>query len=132
MKRGIILIVGALALLGTVGGGAVYAQDISIVDVPFKFTVHNKVMMPGKYEIKVTDAAVISVMPEKGQALFVPTITRLAQHETPLTNAMLVFDKVGDQYTLSEVWMPSEDGYLVTDTKQPHQHHLLKGKKKTS
>jgi hypothetical protein len=132
MKRGVLLIVAAMALLGTVGGGAVYAQDISIVNIPFKFTVNHKVMMPGKYEITVTDAAVISVMPERGQAVFVPAITRLAQHEKPITDAMVVFDKLEDQYILSELWLPGEDGFLVTDTKQPHQHHMLKGKKKTS
>ena len=131
MKRGAFLIVAAMVLLGTVGGGAVYAQDVSIVNIPFQFTANNKTMMPGKYEITVTDQTVISLTPEKGPAVFVPTITRLAQRAKPITEAEVVFDKLGDQYRLSELWVPSEDGYLVTDTKQPHQHHVIKGKKKT-
>ncbi len=132
MKRGVLLVVAALVLLGTVGGGAVYAQDVSIVNIPFQFTVNHKVMMPGRYDVTVTDATVISLTPEKGQAVFVPTITRLAQHDKPMADAEFVFDIVGGQHYLSEVWLPTEDGYLVTDTKQPHQHHIVKGKKKTS
>lgn len=132
MKRVLLLIVGAMVLVGTMGGGVVSAQDVAIVNVPFQFTANHKVMMPGKYEITVTDATVISVTPQKGAATFVPTITRLARRGQPMTETEIVFDKVGDQYTLSEVWLPTEDGYLVNDLKQPHQHHVLKGTKKTS
>jgi hypothetical protein len=132
MKRALLLIVAAMVLVGTMGGGMASAQDVAIVNIPFQFTANHKVMMPGKYEITVTDNTVISVTPQKGAALFVPTITRLAQHGKPMTEAEIVFDKMGEQYTLSEVWLPTEDGFLVNDLKQPHQHHVLKGTKKTS
>jgi len=130
MKRAVLLIVAAVALVGTVGGGALYAQDVSIVTIPFQFTANNKVMAPGKYEITVTDPTTITLTPVKGPAVFVPTITRLAQHAKPITEAEVVFDKVGDQYRLSELWVPSEDGFLIADTKQAHQHHIVKGTKK--
>ncbi len=129
MKRGVLFVIAALVLLGTIGGGAVYAQEVSIVNIPFQFTVNNKVMQPGKYEVTVTDATVISVTPEKGQAVFVPSITRLAQQK-PGTESVLIVDKLENKYILSEFWLPGEDGYLVTDTKQPHQHHMIKGTKK--
>jgi len=130
MKRGVLVIVAAIVLMGTVGSGAVYAQDVSIVNIPFQFTANNKVMAPGKYEITITDPTVISLTPVKGPAEFVPTITRLAQRAKPITDAEVVFDKLGDQYRLSELWVPGEDGFLIADTKQPHQHHVIKGAKK--
>lgn len=130
MKRGLLLLIVAVALLGTIGGGAAYAQQISIVNIPFTFVANNKEMAPGTYEITVSDQAVLSLTPTKGQQVFVPTITRLALHQQ-IKDPTVVFDKMGEKYVLSELWVPDEDGYLVTDTKEPHQHHVLKGKKKT-
>ena len=129
MKRVLLFVVVGIAVLATLGGAVAYAQDTSIVNIPFKFTVNKQTMMPGKYEVRVQDATVIAVVPEKGQPVLTPTITRLAQQQT-LRDATLVFDRVGDAYYLSEVWMPTMDGYLITDTRQAHQHHVIKGTKK--
>lgn len=130
MKRGVFVLVLALALVAVVGGSVAVAQDVTIVNVPFKFTVANKVMNPGKYEVRVNeDRTMIMVTPEKGNAVMVPAITRLGMQQQ-LTDAKLIFDRVGDLYTLSEVWLPAEDGYLVHDTKQAHQHHIVPAEKK--
>ncbi len=133
MKRGVFVIAIALALLGCIGGGVAVAQDVTIVNVPIRFTVGQKVMEPGRYELRLNDdRSAIMLTPARGPAIFVPTITRLAALQ-PLVDARIVFDKVGDAYYLSEVWLPTEDGFLVKDTKQPHQHHIVNAeKKKTS
>jgi hypothetical protein len=124
MKRGVLLAV-TVALLVIVGGGAAYAQDVANVNVPFKFNVGKVVLNPGKYQVTVAaDESVITLTPEHGAAVATPTLTRLAQH-TVMADAKLVFDKVGEQYALSEVWLPTEDGYLVHDTKGPHKHHIV-------
>ncbi len=130
MKRAVFLAVAILAIVGVVGSTAAYAQDVTIVNIGFKFTVGNKVMQPGKYEVRLNDdRSAISLIPERGQAIFIPAITRLAlQH--PITDGRLVFDVVGEQYVLSEVWLPVEDGFLVHDTRQPHKHHVLNAEKK--
>ncbi len=53
-------------------------------------------------------------------------MTRLSGeiHTTP-QDAHLVFDKVGDTYLLSELWIPGEDGYLLQITKGAHEHIVL-------
>ncbi len=131
MKRAVLLLVVALALVGTIGTGAVCAQETTIVNVPFSFTVANKVMPAGSYEITIQNETVVKVAPQKGQVVMVPTITRLALREEPITTATFIFDRVGEQYYLSELWVPGYgDGYLVSDTKQPHTHQMVKGKKK--
>ncbi len=66
----------------------------------------------------------------KGTGMFLTTITRLAAPEVSLVDAHLVFDKVGDTYYLSEVWMPGEDGFLLYAAKGKHTHTLIKFHKK--
>jgi hypothetical protein len=39
-----------------------------------------------------------------------------------------VFDRVGDERFLSEVWLPGEDGYLVRGTAAQHQHDIVNSK----
>ncbi len=131
MKRGVLLGLVALALVAVTGGSAIAQSAITIVNIPFKFTVDkNKVMEPGKYEVSLNDDhTVLTLTPERGQAVLVPTLTRLALL-APIADGRLVFDNVNQQYALSEVWLPAEDGFLVHDTKMPHKHHILKGEQK--
>lgn len=132
MKLAVRFAVVLVAVLGVFAGSIAYGQEVALVNVPFQFTANHKVMMPGKYEVRVSeDLATVTMMPEKGQAVLVPMLTRLAQHTT-MKDASLVFDKVNEQYILSEFWLPGQDGFMLVDTKQPHQHHILKGTKKTS
>ncbi len=131
MKLAVRIAVVLAVALGVLAGSVAYAQDIAIVNVPFKFTVNNKMLDPGKYEVRVNeDMTTVSVTPERGQAVIAPMLTRLGQLATSSTQATLVFDKVNEQYILSEFWLPGQDGFLLKDTKQPHQHHVLKAEKK--
>ncbi len=129
MKRGVLFTVAAVALLAVVGGSA-YAQELAVVNVPFKFTFNKKVMEPGKYEVKISSDAVVTLTPAMGQAVVGEAMTRLGQHDTPIQVPTFIFDKLNDQYYLSEVWLPESDGYLLNNLKQPHQHHTIKGTKK--
>ncbi len=130
MNRGVFVIAVALALVAGIAGAAV-AQDVTVVNVPMKFTVGTKTMEPGRYELRLNDERTMVTMSPaaKGAGIVIPTITRLAVQQ-PIADGKIVFDKVGDMYYLSEIWLPTEDGFLVKDTKQPHQHHIVSGEKK--
>ncbi len=133
MRRAGFLAVVALALV-CVAGGSAYAQNIATVTTTFPFVVDNKVMPAGTYEFMVntdpaTDEGIITVVPPKGTPLAMPVITRLAQHGVN-TDMKVVFDKVGDKYVVSELWFPTEDGFLVKNTKEKHTHEIVKGEKK--
>ncbi len=97
--------------------------------IPFQFTAGKKVLPAGNYEV-VPDVGAglvrISSSDNKAAVAEVVVVTRLAAaiHSTA-TDAHLVFDKVGDTYILSEVWLPNEDGFLVHTTAGRHQHHVL-------
>jgi len=52
--------------------------------------------------------------------------TRLAGglYTTP-KDAHVVFDKIGNAYVLSELWLPGEDGLLLHVTKEKHEHKVI-------
>jgi hypothetical protein len=53
-------------------------------------------------------------------------LTRMAAgiHTTP-RDAHVVFDKVGDQYWLAEIWIPGEDGIDLHNTTLKHEHRII-------
>jgi hypothetical protein len=56
----------------------------------------------------------------------VPILTLLgAAIHTSKQDAHIVFDKVGEVYTLSEIWIPGEDGLLLVATKGKHEHKTI-------
>jgi hypothetical protein len=96
----------------TVGGGIVaHAQidsDIAIQgNVPFAFMVGDTKRPAGKYEIKALDdiANVLELRSEDGRtSVFVDAENIITKGERIESKNELVFDKVGDQYFLSQVW----------------------------
>ncbi len=134
MKTRALLVVAVVGLALIAGATLTYAQNVTIVNIPFKFAVGKTVLEPGKYELMLPDdpTAALSLVPERGHATLTPYITRLAVPDPPIAEPKFVFDKVGEQYVLSEVWLTDRDGYLLHDTRQPHTHKAVKGTKKTT
>lgn len=105
------------------------AQETNLkVKVPFAFSAGKKALPAGDYEVRL-DQPTESVRvfnPATRTEVAVPFITRLAAPAHPaVTGSHIVFDKVGNTYTLSEIWWPGQDGILVHATKGPHEHHVL-------
>ena len=55
--------------------------------------------------------------------------TLAAPSHSTTDHAHIVFDRVGDAYTLSELWLPGSDGLLVHVTKGKHEHQIVHLKK---
>ena len=96
--------------------------------IPFAFTVAGKVLPAGQYDFSVgTNFQTIQVRGLSASASAIAVVvTRLAGalHATP-QDSHIVFDKVGDVYTLSEVWPLTGDGYLVSMAKGTHEHAVV-------
>ncbi len=96
--------------------------------IPFSFVIGKQTLPAGQYEFvpsqRPEGMKVISL--DQKPEVFMPLITRLAAktHSTP-SDSHIVFDKVGDVYTLSEIWVPGEDGFLFHATKGKHEHHII-------
>ena len=130
MKKRIMVSLGALLLLAT---AVAYAQQTPIevkAPIDFAFMVEGKLMPAGTYDFKRSDDGmsfrVQGVGEEAKKGVLAVVITRIAGEMRDLKKgAYLVFDNVGDTNTLSEIWFPGEDGYLVGITKVKHMHKMV-------
>ena len=125
MKRRLLVLSCLFTLLTVVSA---YGQWGAVkADIPFQFTARGKVFPAGGYTF-TRDAGARAFKIQgpgsaSGLALF---ITRLAGalHTTP-ADAHVVFDVTGDTHTLSEIWIPGEDGYMFNVTKEKHTHKIV-------
>lgn len=106
----------ALCLL-TVGGGMVANAQIDTGvtirgDVPFTFMVGDTTLPAGKYEIRALDdmPGVLELRSVNGlTAVVFDAENVVAKLNQIPTKTELVFDKVGDKYFLSQVWVAGGD-----------------------
>ncbi len=132
----VMLLALPIALIGVTGASAqvtnaagMYAQPEQMT-VTFAFQVGDKVLPAGKYDIEYPTQELVIFRGAKGLAVEAPVVTRLAQPSTPLADSRIIFDKIGDKYIVSEVWIPSMDGFLLSGTKAAHTHETAKATKK--
>ena len=128
----------ALAIPGTA-----LAEPGGKVTTDFPFIAGSTQCPAGTYEFRIVGKAVWlrSTDPEGPTAVML-VATRLARHDEDEAPAIvraklgrsdkepqnvLVFDKVGDQLRLSEIWPAYEDGYLVLVTAEQHKHRTVGG-----
>ena len=118
------------SLLTLLTAGFVYGQSRLIkTSIPFAFNVEGKTLPAGQYEfVPDTESGSMRVVPAagKGPAVLALVVTRMAGsiHTTP-NDSHVVFDNVGDVLTLSEVWMPGQDGFMLYLTKGKHEHRVV-------
>ncbi|MBP1635571.1 MAG: hypothetical protein H6Q10_2145 [Acidobacteria bacterium] len=125
----ILIVVFALVL--ATGAAVAYAQDEATFDTSFGFRVGKELCQPGKYVVRVNeDQMGLTITPAKGAPFIELAMTRLAAPEVRMAGVKVVFDKVGDVYYLSEVWLPGIDGFLLHSTKERHTHTTVTAIKK--
>lgn len=123
-------ILGVLLIVVAASVSMSYAQERMSFTTSFPFRLGKVVHPAGQYAVSLNqDELVVSLEPVKGAANVAAVQTRLAEPD-PASEAKVVFDKVGDLYYLSEVWMPGYDGFLLTSTQQKHTHVKVKMVKK--
>lgn len=131
MKHPVRIVAVMLALLITAGVSIASAQDVMTIATTFAFRVGTTTCQPGNYELRPNaDFTTITVTAPKGPAAMAGVMTRLAEPDPPASQGKVVFDKVGDVYYLSEIWIPGSDGYLLLATKEPHTHVKVKAIRK--
>lgn len=114
----------AVVLAGIVATVAV-AQEASKVAfaTSHAFLVNDKEMPAGRYEIEVqrrSAAMLILRNLETRQSMPVKWATRLA--DLGGAKPLVVFDKNGDAYYLSELHLPSRDGFVIQGAPGEHSH----------
>lgn len=111
---------------------ALVAQSVpQRVNVPFKFSLVDKSFEPAMYYFRYDSSSDQVELLSRDKALLtrVNVITRLARTPGVRTDGKirLVFDEVGQDRYLSEIWMPGAEGLLVRATKERHEHEAVEG-----
>ena len=122
-----VLVSSLLAVAVAVPAHAAGSPEI-VTKVAFPFQIGETTLPAGSYKISVLSAgASLKIRAvESAETLQVSVLTRLARREKS-DKGNLVFDTVGEQKFLSEVWMPGIDGFLVRGTTEEHGHELVGG-----
>ena len=102
-----MLIVATLSLLAIGGGTSARAQvtDTIEADVPFDFTVNNKLVPAGHYTVKRVDwnPGIMELRAANDRVVKV-FLTEDAEISKDPKRSELLFDRIGDQYFLSRIF----------------------------
>ena len=100
-----------------------------VADIPFSFMVSGKSLPAGPYQFaESANGNEITVSSTSGKtSLMAPVVTRLSSRTAE--ESEVVFDVVGKDYYLSEVYVPGYDGYQLKGAPGQHTHIKIKTKK---
>jgi hypothetical protein len=111
MKKYLVSMLAILCFLAGSGVGTSSAQIDSgeTIDatIPFTFVVGNQTLPAGKYTIKVSDDSNLNLLVVRstdGRAAAFFETQDVQANETP-RQTELVFNKIGDSYFLSQIWL---------------------------
>ncbi len=119
----------AVALLAVGLGVCLALSDTVAAKIQFPFRAGGQEFSAGNYQIEVMLPSNELVLrnEDTGAAVVLPTTTRLAQRDEE--KGALVFDKAGEEYYLSEVYIPGIDGFELKGASGQHSHVKVKGGK---
>jgi len=127
MKTNIAAIGLAILLAATFGLAQSQPQSVT-AQIPFEFTAAGKIFPAGQYVLSYNSVQryVIVRGTDKGSDARVVLVTMLAagMHSSP-SDAHVVFDKIGNNRFLSELWIPGLDGLDLLSTKEKHEHEIV-------
>ncbi len=100
-----------------------------VANIDFDFHLGKEVLPAGTYNFNLGDKAGIMTVTnaKSGKSYMASILTRISQ--APGDIDRVVFDKMGDQYYLSELHSPGTDGFHFTGAPGPHSHVSLKAGK---
>jgi cytochrome c553 len=117
----------AISVLSLLGAASAYGQTSTVLraNVPFAFEAGGRSFPTGSYQFTIHSGERSLVLRgAKGGDMRLLIITQLAGGSF-FRDAGLVFDSFGDQHVLSEVWIPGQEGVLVSGTPKGHTHERV-------
>ena len=97
-----------------------------IFNAEFEFSAGGKAFPKGQYTIVHEENSPWVVVTSKSGAVTKLKIITVLALDSASTPSRLVFDKVGNDRFLSEVWFRGQDGFLMAGTKKAHEHEIVK------
>jgi len=121
--RGVTAI-GVLIVLAVMSA---YGESSSVLraKVPFPFEAKGKSLPPGEYQfnVSIADSSVL-ITGANNVNVILHVITQIRGF-SPYRDTGLVFDTFEDRHVLSEIWIPGQDGVLVSFTPKQHSHEMV-------
>jgi len=124
MKRNLITILSLVVMSVMFNAAGAYAQSYAKADVPFAFNVGAAQLPAGTYDVKTLSQGGNQIMIQNEETRAVAV--SIARREDPRNaESKLVFDRIGNQYFLTEVWRGFDAGGLIVSTSK-HEQELKK------
>jgi len=124
MKRNLITILSLVVMSLLLNATGAYAQSYAKANVPFAFNVGAAQLPAGTYEIRILSESPNEIMIRNTETT--AAALSIARTESSRnTESKLVFDRVGTQYFLTEVWKGSGAGGMIVPTSK-HEQELKK------
>src|SRR2546423_13854639 len=120
MKKLAISAFAILSLVLTITAVSVYAQGnrlVKKVEIPFEFSVNNKVLPAGVYNVERSRENVLLIRSENNHEASASLTVAVQANDAPETGE-LVFHRYGDTYFLFQVWeRGSSDGHQLLESR---------------
>ena len=113
----VLAILGILMGLAVVGVQAQAPSKVQ-VEIPFEFTVGKTTLPAGVYSIKRLSAEKVTLRSEDGKASVILNAPVSLTSSDSNSVERLVFNKNGDDYVLSQIWLTADSGREVWTNKQ--------------
>ena len=121
-----VAVVAAVLVLGSMAQAQAQAASMKI---GFSFFAAGKEYKSGNYTIEVTPAGHVVFHAAKGDAVVDLTPMKSLVRDDKIQAPKLVFNIIGADRFLSEVWLPGQEGYLVGSVSGPHGQEVLRARK---
>jgi hypothetical protein len=118
MRTKIFSSIAMLSLFFVLASAGVQAQRPTGVEVnlPFDFTAGKATLKAGRYNIRKLSGDVVSIRSEDGKRVIVNAPLTVGSRDSK-GGARLVFNRYGDNYFLTQVWLTPEIGQQLFPTK---------------
>jgi len=123
MKRNLITILSLVVMSMMFNATGAYAQSFAKADVPFAFNVGTAQLPAGTYEIRTLSQSGNQIMIQNSKTS-ASAVSIARRDGSRSTESKLVFERIGNQYFLSEVWKDLSAGMIVPTSR--HEQQLKK------
>lgn len=114
MKTRVFAVAAALVLAVLSLGSVAHAQNLLVVNVPFDFAAGGATLPAGQYYVEqLSRGPVVMIKEISGHAAAAMAMTKPAQPKTEQAKSVLVFNRYGEDYFLSEIWNAQEQNCLA-------------------
>src|SRR5215210_3501507 len=112
MKHQIYRVIAIFGIFLGLAVTSVHAQAPSRVEVniPFEFSAGKTTLKPGIYSIKRMSGNLLSLRNSEDKSAVILNAPLTISSNDPEAVERLVFNKDGDQYSLSQIWLTADSG----------------------